>query len=223
MKKLFFLLLVLSGTVCHAQTQFFMVDATASASTPVYVKINLTNEFQCGSGADNPSWNYVCGNATTISTTNGVSYSNLIASDGTTTSLGITNLSGWSNYQNAPSQGSNAGIFPDMIEGTAWIFADGAQLQISGLTVGAQYKFYFYSNTESWRYSVVQFSVGGGTSGQINNSQNIGSNTTYPNWEDDPALVSVSFTASGTTTTITCNIISGYTPATLNAIVIKKL
>lgn len=224
MKTTFLLIFTLLTFCCNAQLLHIVgasKTATVPSGPPEYVKINFVHEFACGNDL---GFNYVCGSVANISTTNGVTKTNLVKDDGTTaTTIGITNLSGWTGYENAPNSGSGTGVFPDFIEGTDWVFNNGAQLQISGLTIGAQYKFYFLSNTDSWRPSVVSFTVAGITSSTVNNGANIGSSTTYPDWETDPALVSVTFTASSTTATITCNVISGQSDARLNAMVIKKI
>jgi hypothetical protein len=190
----------------------------------VFAQINFTSEFGCGSTPAN--WTNACGTNTAIANAGSVSFTNIINSSGTPTTWSITNGTGFNGYATAfappdVGQPANSGVFEDLVIKYGWEYTDGAHLTIGGLTNGQQYTVYFLSNAPTFTASTVSFTVAGVTSTTINNGNNFGSSTSSP-FYTDAAIRAVTFTASGTTATITLNITGGNSTSIINAIEIGQ-
>jgi hypothetical protein len=229
MKKLLLFISLLFCTGLFGQQQFFMLQkTTAGGGTPEYYFLDAADEYLDGSanplGWQSPNtYNRSAAQlGTAPQTLSNLNKSNAAQSTQTATSVSFTYISGWTGTTAMATTGNDGGVFDDNVLTKGWIAANGAQFKFSGLDNAKQYTLYVLFDAFNWEGGVQSFTVGATTSNQVEQGNNYGNNTTYPNWENDPALTKViNISPSSNEITATINNISGGVPR-VTAIILKQ-
>lgn len=218
------LIALLFPFMLHAQMLHVVAGqkTTAAPSAPaVYWKVNLADQYQ--EPTQTPAgWNTLLNTGgTAVTTAGGINATSLKNSNGTTTTVGFTNVTALNGTRSVPN-GAGNGVFPDFIETQAWEFPNAGQVKFTGLDNAKQYTVYVHGNAQNWESGSISFTVGATTSSTLaSTASNVGNATTYPNWETDPALIKITnITPTSGTITITVNVISGL--GMVDAIVLKQ-